>query len=642
MSNNPAELATLADQNAELLARLTDLEAESSRADSAGKRRLKALETEISSLRDELERVRSETERPSVLARNQMGVGGESVSGNSELLAELASDAQVLKMLKKLTREAKVRELKEKTRPWDTTEDTSEEPKNFAPGNFAPGMPFTSKWVARKSSIPSLTVETTLSRPPGLGISHSPPVSLSPSTPSSIITPTVASVSGTSHSPAKNSPSKNDREHALVSQLLLKIRELEETNSQLAANHVAARERLRNAQTETESVRQLCELISQSVDESMEFDLELELVNDGHDANVSDRPRFEMEFGGAVEESRNDRLSDLTDFQNRRPRTLRVRSVSRKASLDVVPQKHSLRVRRTASIDSFVTARSRDFEDPDEIEVEEDTNRRSTRERKTVLGLFDNISKDDLSLTLPGAMPKTPEPRKTSFGQVDLASPEKALEESRHEDDSAQLMSLGSELGLALHSMRPAPAHSRSKSILELFQGMESSLMTSPSNERAPSSSTSQTPARSTLTTGKTRTGVQRLMEQSDGLGVFENEKNDRPRLRRTSTQIPIRPNHSPSSTLTRSPPLSPPLARRLFASSSHTTLNSRTFPSEMPKQSIQSPDADSEPASKVLSVLIEFWLWLQFALVLGVVLFSMARMGPKSFFKPAAAAKNR
>lgn len=643
VSANPAELAALADQNAELLSRLADLEADSARAESAGKRRLKSLETEIAGLREELERVRSESERPSSYGRRQ--TGDESSAGDSsELLSELAADAQVLKMLKKLTREAKVRELKEKTRPWDKSEDTSEGLKNFAPGNFAPGLPFTSKWVARKSSTQSLTLDTAHLKPFERSLTHSPSFSPSPSTPSSG-TPTAATAGGARFSPAKGSPSKADREHALVSQLLLKIRELEETNAQLASDHVTARERLRNAQTETESVRQLCELISQGVDESMEFDLELELINDEDTGNIDDGPQLEMDFGGALEEAGNDQLSDLSAFQRRKPKTIRVRSVSRKSSLDfgTGTQKHSLRVRRTASIDSFVTAKSRVFDEADDDEFEEDTDRHPKRERKSVMGLFDNFSRDDLSLSLPGAMPKTPDARKASLDSINLDSPYKRVSEVQDDEDDSQLRSLGSELGLALQGMRPAPAHNRSRSIMELFQGFENAASTSasPSMDSMPSSSSHHALPRSTNAAGRTKTGVQRLIDESDGFDTISDT--NKPRLRRSSTQIPARQSQTPpslsSSQRTRTPPSSPPMARRLFSSQSLASLTpSRSSPGRH-QRTFSTATRNSEPANKALNMLVEVWLWLQFALVLGVVLFSMARMGPKSFFKPPATA---
>lgn len=635
MSASPAELAALADQNAELLARLADLEADSARAESAGKRRLKALESEIAGLREELELVRSETEKPP--SYGQRMTSDESDIGNSsKSLLGIAADAQVLKMLKRLTREAKIRELKEKTRPWDRPDDDSEAAKNFAPRNCAPGLQLASQPLVRKSSTQSLTLDTAFLKSMERSLTPSPSISPSSCTPSSK-TPTADTVMGANFNPLRSSPSKADREHALVSQLLLKIRELEETNAQLASDHVTARERLRNAQTETESVRQLCELISQSVDETMEFDLELEITHDEPADEANCRPQLEMEFGGALEETGYDQLSDLNAFQRKKPRTIRVRSISRKSSLDIAPgtQKHSLRVRRTASIDSFVSAKSRIFDEVDDYD-EQDTNHHLKPERKSVMGLFDNVSRDDLSFSLPGAMPKTPEARKTPMKPVYLDSPDKRVGEFEDDEDESHVRSLGSELGLALQNMRPA-VHNRSRSIMELFQSVEmaTSPIGSPSVESLPSSSSEQTLTGLMNTTGKTRTSAQRLIEESDGFDAVS-EASSR-RLRRSSAQIPPRPLQTPPSSIrqSHSPPSSPPMARRL-SSPSHASLTpSRSTPNRH-QRTFSTIARNSEPSNKALNMLVEVWLWLQFALVLGVVLFSMARMGPKSFFNPS------
>ena len=59
VSTTPAELAFLSDQNAELQAKLQDLEADAARSEQAGRRRLRCLEREIQGLKEELDHTRS-------------------------------------------------------------------------------------------------------------------------------------------------------------------------------------------------------------------------------------------------------------------------------------------------------------------------------------------------------------------------------------------------------------------------------------------------------------------------------------------------------------------------------------------------------------------------------------------------------
>src|SRR6267142_283513 len=62
ISVSPSDLALLADQNAELLQKLEKLEAESTQADFAGRRRLGKLEKEIDVLHEELDQYRAQSD----------------------------------------------------------------------------------------------------------------------------------------------------------------------------------------------------------------------------------------------------------------------------------------------------------------------------------------------------------------------------------------------------------------------------------------------------------------------------------------------------------------------------------------------------------------------------------------------------
>lgn len=115
------------------------------------------MEAEIEGLRDELEKTRAEHVEEATLGE---GEGEKSVG----------LDSQLAMMYKKFGRKAKVRELKAKTRPWDSDQGSEilegYEPKDFPPSNLTPGLTFTAKWVTRNPSSPSLSLETPLEPSP--------------------------------------------------------------------------------------------------------------------------------------------------------------------------------------------------------------------------------------------------------------------------------------------------------------------------------------------------------------------------------------------------------------------------------------------------------------------------------------------
>ncbi|KAH8116540.1 hypothetical protein DFH11DRAFT_1461990, partial [Phellopilus nigrolimitatus] len=235
VSATPAELAVLADQNAELLNKLADLETDAARAEQAGKRRLQGLEREIQGLRGELDATRALSARLEETLQAAPNLGG----------LPSGLDEQLVRMWKKLDREARVRELKAKTRPWDQDgTDASDETRDFAPGSSS--SPLAQKWRPQKSRLSS---EASFDTPVSPLSAY--PDKKTPGSPS----PSLFSTLGA-----------NSREHALVSQLLLKIRELEETNTALAVQHATTRLRLNHARSETDEARRLCEFIGDEVE----------------------------------------------------------------------------------------------------------------------------------------------------------------------------------------------------------------------------------------------------------------------------------------------------------------------------------------------------------------------------------------
>lgn len=302
ISTTPAELAFLSDQNAELQAKLHDLEADASRSEQAGRRRLRCLEKEIQGLKEELDRTRTASERLEVKVQDPGLVGASDLAGQGGL------DADLLKLWKRLNREAKVRELRAKTRPWENDSDDSF--KDFAPSNslrrstsnrHSLHLPLT-----RATSTPARRHELV----PPRENDGSPQDA---ETPSQVPTPPLSPL-------ITSAGNGTQRERAIVSQLLLKIRELEETNTILSNEHLEARMKLRHAEEETENMKKLYEMITTDVGEELE--LEMEMVDDTASGRVAPLNTAEMGLG----------LSGIGTPR----RTIKLRSIGKRSSLSVL------------------------------------------------------------------------------------------------------------------------------------------------------------------------------------------------------------------------------------------------------------------------------------------------------------------
>ena len=622
VSSTPAELALLADQNAELLTKLADLEAEATRSEQAGKRRLRALENEIETLREELERSRSESEHPRDLPQDFPLV----ISQDG---APAGIDNELVKLYKKLAREAKVRELKAKTRPWDLSEEDST--KDFAPKNLTPGLPFTSKLVSKVSS--SLSPQST------------------PETQSSAHTLSSKSLN-TLLSPTSGPTSTTPREQALVSQLLLKIRELEETNTQLAADQLSSRTRLRHAQTETESIRRLCEFISNEAD----LDLELEIldsdeggtqgINDGEPLALKNMPK--------------------------KAKTIRLRPVSRMASMDFGKSKSIGRVRRYSSVECFnedLPAKSTNAFPKESV----------IKKRKPVSGLFDEWSDTSNQESSPLINPtKKSTNLDRCFSDSSYMSSKRSLnnpldndntmgqsledelsgDRSEGEPEADGMPSLGSELGLQLQNIIPAPFHARTQSIAELLRVAEiSSPISAPPSFGMllpfPSKSSNEVDDEEVTDPKQeggrriTNSRLRRVREDGSyrrtlsvasmpgGLEEFSLDLDNDSDSSVISTSYEESALHRPS-TPTNNIPMTPTLTLTKSSSpkSSHRPLR------HQPSSRLQLNDPKSR--NKYTSLVVEIWLWLQFVVVIVVVVCAMARVGPKGVFRaPPTSKKN-
>ncbi|KZT12595.1 uncharacterized protein LAESUDRAFT_718874 [Laetiporus sulphureus 93-53] len=229
VSITQGELARLADQNAELLDKLEKLETESLQADQAGKRKLRKLEREIQGLREELERTQA---KEAELERQALAVPP---------LSE--EEAQ----RRKEEREERVRVLRAKSGSMSESEGSIDEGvKDFAPPSELLGSSST-RITPTAASFPSPKT------PPGNYLTQ-------PTLPASgPLEEELESVWAQSRPTSMYSLS--GAESVIVSQLLLKVRELEETNAQIKRQQEQTDERLRSARVDAESMKRMYECL---------------------------------------------------------------------------------------------------------------------------------------------------------------------------------------------------------------------------------------------------------------------------------------------------------------------------------------------------------------------------------------------
>ncbi|CAA7258512.1 unnamed protein product [Cyclocybe aegerita] len=281
------DISMLADQNAELLDKLQRLEEEATSADAAGRRELKRLEKEIAFLREALEKTQAK----------------------SEALEEKVQDAVVGEAWRrKKEREAKFRAMRSARRSED-----AEEVKSFAPEGSKFGGP---------SDAFSFFPSAESPRQQGLSSSSSasdmPLGSLAPA------------------------------EHALITQLLKKVQELEETNSKILTQQTETANQLNAVQRDTVAIAKVYECLGDQ--DSIELELEVEKEHE--------EPQF-------VDEEQED--ADINAARN----TIRFSSLRRTIERDMVADGTCI-----VHPDFSAAAAS------------------STKARKTVLGLFDERRED--------------------------------------------------------------------------------------------------------------------------------------------------------------------------------------------------------------------------------------------------------
>jgi hypothetical protein len=651
VSVSPADLALLSDQNAELLAKLERLEAESTQADQSGRRKLRTLEKEIQGLRDELEKTRARSDELEEKARV--------VSGTTAQRDEEAER-------KKREREERFRALRGKTE----SEAKETEIRDFAPGGalstqgnpLGLGHPSKDKFPPRRRHISEAVLLPLRSGDDAVPerlrrVSLQTGLSRSASQPNHFRFPDPV-----------QSPVSLTHEYALVSQLLLKIQELEETNAQITEQQGKTATQLEAVQKDATSLR-----------------LAYESLGDGEGVE------WIAEDGEGSPEAGDDE-DETIRFASLR------RSLSAEPSIDFA-----------SGIDADMQSSLRQAVIPDHAPVVA-----HPRVRRSVVGLFDSpqgmIDSPGLSaaestpsvleLMIPG-LPPVPfvhQPSNMSTSSVSRSTSPTAGTISPPLEDAPSRPTLDSELGAAFDGKwdhgegqddHLENFHFRTPSLVGLTsilpgtEDVSSTKSISSTHTQSAIPPTHSQIQRSTdvfTSALSTSQGSTRLHpgawrgDQSTGLWSPPDSKSETPaeKKRRKSQTIRMRtthwnegrfggtllPSEKPSSVEIARP--STPVPERLataFEAIVDTISRSKSDSNlSFDARDNRPGSAESSPVvirsrsntmtmehprhRGIVAFVLEIWLWLQFAIIVVVFVWAMAKRGPKSVLEEAGRRK--
>ena len=258
ISVSPSDLSSLADQNAELLQKLEKLEAESTQANLAGRRRLGKLEKEIDVLRGELDQHRTQSD--ALL-----------------LQVERGEEEKARRRRQEWNDRVRAHRSNKSGSSWAFSSDMGGSMRDFAPSsNGGSSRPVPSS-AACKPTLPTAPDIASLSPCASFDIPVEVPDARPPSPPQeSVAVPTIPSPGG---------------ESALVAQLVSKVRELEFTNEQILESQRNTAIKLHEAQIEAEGIRRLYAFLDERTD------VELEVVEDSeHEGQHVHDPSSTMRF----------------------------------------------------------------------------------------------------------------------------------------------------------------------------------------------------------------------------------------------------------------------------------------------------------------------------------------------------------
>ncbi|KAI6130266.1 hypothetical protein EDD16DRAFT_1541344 [Pisolithus croceorrhizus] len=626
ISMSPSDLEILSAENAQLLAKLEKLEAESIQADQAGRKKLRVLEREIQGLREELERTRAKSDELEAKAR----------------AASAQRDEESSK--RRREREERVRTLRGKSA------HESDDVCNFAPSNpLGLGRHSKPRLVPRRhlseavlrplcseaDTVSSLSRKLSLRGVDSHSASHSNIFGLS-DIQSDLEAPT---------------------EYALVSQLLSKIKELEETNAQIIEQQAKTTAQLQSVQKDADSIRLAYESLSDA--ESVQW------ISEGEECDERSEP---------------EETDDTVRFSSLR------RSLSMGSPIGI-----------NHEVEPNLPTATAPVSDPN------DTNQGvlNTRARKSVVGLFDSstpagspstpIHHDTPSvhtLTIPGLppVPFVPQPSRTSSrspSPIRIDSLSGTV--SPAHVDVPNHPTLDCELGAALHDNwdNNQGSHRFKTPSLVDFGTFDSQCLTpdclgslsviSMSSD-IPSAEPElvQKPPETFTSAVQSSHGGTRL-RPSTWRGYQTKSETATERKRRQLETIRMRTYHWNQSrfegTLLHpgsrhsggiSPP-STPVPERLASafdavvgtigrsSSLRSSTSAELSPDEAPRAkaeklvrprtAAQSPQRAQQRG--IVAFVLEVWLWLQFIIIIVVFVWAMAKRGPKSVLE-GASRKNR
>ncbi|KAG6333352.1 hypothetical protein ID866_5743 [Astraeus odoratus] len=625
LSVSQSDLTLLADENAQLLAKLEQLEEESVQADQAGRRKLRILEKEIQGLREELEKTRAKSDEFEAKAR----AASIDVSQRDEALSR-----------KKREREERIRALRGKS---------IDDSDGAEVRDFAPGSPFGLMRHSRPRFTPRRHMSQAILHPP---LSEDD-VMNSKKGPLANALKRSASQPGLFHLPDIPSRMEPPTEYALVAQLLLKIKELEETNAQITEQQARTTAQLQAVQKDADGIRLAYESLGNA--ENVQW--------------ISDDGDGDVESAGSEQEE----VDDTVRFSSLR------RSLSATGSTDFDPGTEGIvqgSLIQEPSVD-FVPATSH------------------FRSRRSVVGLFDSPTSSSQSatpghhdtpsihsLTIPGLppVPFVPQPSTTSSRSPSPTHWDGMSGAMSPTCDVQGYPTLDCELDAALDGnwdSIPGNNHFRTPSLLSLgltgsqrfgprdlassVISISSVIIPAETDKAAGSSGVFTSALQSSQGSTKLRPSVWR-----GGRMKFETAAE---RKRRQSETIRMRTNtwtqsrfggtllHSGNRRSVDISRPSTPVPQRLAnvfdtvvdtigRSNSESSRSSRGHSpgddaaganTDRPADSVRSRSASvtappQAPQQRgIVSFVLEVWLWLQFAIIIVVFVWAMAKRGPKS-----------
>lgn len=632
VSVSPADLALLSDQNAELLAKLEKLEAESVQADQAGRRKLRNLEKEIQGLREELDRTRARSDELEKKAR---------VFSESAALRDQEAEKR------RREREERLRALRSKA----DSDSPETEIRDFAPG----GALSAQHGLKNRSTSKRRHFSEAVDHP-----RHSDDDEL----PRRVtLQPGISRSASLSHHfrfpPSGQPPVPLTHEYALVSQLLHKIQELEETNAQITEQQTRTVVQLQTVQKDATTLR-----------------LAYESLGDGEGVEwIAEESERGPSAGG-------DEANETIRFSSLR------RTLSTDASTDFA-----------GGIDLDMRSSLKQPVLPDHVPVIA-----HPKVRRSVVGLFDSPTKEVASRTssisetstpmldmmIPGLppVPFVPQPSNTSSADPTSRSPSPILSPSMvgtvsSIGDALHRPTLDSELGAAFNGQWNGDTgqdgslvnHFRTSSIVSLTSmapGVESasSAVSIPAFHTQEPERSSDVFMPATLLSYRSTT-LEPESFHEDQHRSTPRKSNSQPaspadKKRRKSQTIRMRAAHwkegrfggtlipvDKRNSLDISRPSTPVperLANVFEAIVDTMSRNKGEITLSLDLRDDQGRSAESSAVGRrsrdemqraprqrgIVAFVLEIWLWLQFAIIVVVFVWAMARRGPKSVLEEA------